>query len=294
MRNRSEETLFDRMMGTYKSRYGERNEKKYEEGQENIQEIRYKLENVNKRKQYEDLFDSKKYLPTLKASKEELHFFIEVLRNHLEKSNAQNIYVEMMNFLCSNFASYIGTFATVWNECKVLLCEKILLIEFFKQLKINMEILNHFFNSGYDSVETFLTITHVNLVEIQMINKVIWLPGHAFRLKQIFSKIKEYMDLFFQKNADYIEKLRKVIIKHRKKTKITDRLILTEEKNNTRNNLPHIYNTTFNPVTTPTHILVNPKSIFNPLRFEKQPYIDTYTYNQKNTNVPLCHLFPFS
>lgn len=302
MKSHLKQNFFDRIMDTYKSRYGERNEKKYEERQENIQEHiqkhiqeniqkkRHTLQCINKRKQYEDSFDSKKYLPTLKASKEELHFFMEMLRNHLEKSNTQNIYMELMNFLCSNFASYIGTFAVVWNECKVLLCEKILLIEFFKQLKINMEILNHFFNCGYDSVETFLTITQVNLVEIQMNNKVIWLPGHAFRLKQIFSKIKEYMDLFFQKNADYIQKLRKVILKHRKKTKITERLILTEEKNNINKNLPQTYNTLFNPVT-PTHIVVNPKYISNPLPFEKQPYIDTYTYNQKNTNIPLCHLF---
>lgn len=211
------------------------------------------IKNIRKRKNYEDSFNSKIYVRSLKANKKELDYFFEILFNHLIAKKTENVYVEMINYLCTNFASYIGIFAKMWNECKVLLCERIILMEFFKQLKINVEILNHFFNCGYDSMETLLTITPLDLVAIQKHNNVTWLPGHAYRLRMVFSKIKDYVDLFFEKNADYIKKIRTVVLKHRKKTKLTDSLVLTE---NDKKTVYFPYTTT----ATATYLPADPKT----------------------------------
>ncbi|ANQ11188.1 Uncharacterized protein PCOAH_00051950 [Plasmodium coatneyi] len=185
----------------------------------------------DEREKYNELFEAKMYLPPLRASKRELNFFFKILSNAMEKNNKSNIYISLMNILCKNFPSYIGLFAHLWFQCKVLLAEKLILIEFFRQLKINSEIINHFFNYGYDSFETILSITPQDLKNIQEFNKVTWLPGHTFRLKMIFSQIEKYFKLFIQQNDDYVQKIKKFILNKRKKTELTLQLSLERQQN---------------------------------------------------------------
>ncbi|GAB69293.1 hypothetical protein PCYB_147210 [Plasmodium cynomolgi strain B] len=185
----------------------------------------------DEREKYNEFFEAKMYLPPLRASKRELNFFFKILSNAMEKNNKSNIYISLMNILCKNFPSYIGLFAHMWLQCKVLLAEKLILIEFFRQLKINSEIINHFFNYGYDSFETILSITPQELTNIQEFNKVTWLPGHTFRLKMIFSQIEKYFNLFIQQNDDYVQKIKKFILSKRKKTELTMQLSLERQQN---------------------------------------------------------------
>ncbi|SOV79549.1 conserved Plasmodium protein, unknown function [Plasmodium sp. gorilla clade G3] len=204
---------------------------------DNLEYIKNKkeLNNINKKKEkydceilsfkkteqnyYNNFFNSKKYIPTLKANKNELKYFFHIIKNMMKKNihNNDNIYILLMNFLCKNFPSYIGLFAHLWFECKILLAEKLIIVEFFRQLKINSEIIYHFFNCGYDSFETLLSITPHDLINIQNFNNVTWIPGHSFRLKMIFSNIKDYFKIFIQQNDDYIKKIKNYIIQKRKK-----------------------------------------------------------------------------
>lgn len=270
-------------------------DKTNEEKNEKKDEKRNKIKCINIKRKYEDLFNSKQYIPHLKASKEDLECFFKLVLNHLETQQTENIYIEIMNFLCANFTPYIGIFGVLWNECKVLLCEKLILIEFFKQLKINIEILNHFFNCGYDSVETFLTITPMNLIEIQKTNNVFWLPGHAFRLKMIFSKIKDYMDIFFEKNADYIKNMKKVILKHRRKIKLTDRLVLRKDYNDIHHS-PFQFTTIQNPIQNPNTRMnitdINLKPVIYPKKFIKPPHPGIY--NLKYSPSPVFKSFHYN
>ncbi|SOV24011.1 conserved Plasmodium protein, unknown function [Plasmodium sp. DRC-Itaito] len=204
----------------------------------------------NEQNYYNHFFNSKKYIPTLKANKNELKYFFHIIKNMMKKNihNNDNIYILLMNFLCKNFPSYIGLFAHLWFECKILLAEKLIIVEFFRQLKINSEIIYHFFNSGYDSFETLLSITPHDLIKIQNFNNVIWIPGHSFRLKMIFSNIKNYFKIFIQQNDDYIQKIKNYIIQKRnKKTKHikNSKYIQHYNKNNKKDinhlNLPPIH-----------------------------------------------------
>lgn len=185
----------------------------------------------DEREKYNEFFEAKMYLPPLRASKRELKFFFKILSKEMRKYNKSNIYITLMNILCRNFPSYIGLFAHLWFQCKVLLAEKLILIEFFRQLKINSEIIDHFFNYGYDSFETILSMTPHELTKIQEFNKVTWLPGHTFRLKMIFSQIEKYFNLFIQQNDDYVQKIKKFILRKRKKTEMTVQLSLERQQN---------------------------------------------------------------
>ncbi|EDL44274.1 hypothetical protein PVIIG_01529 [Plasmodium vivax India VII] len=185
----------------------------------------------DEREKYNEFFEAKMYLPPLRASKRELNFFFKILSNAMEKNNKSNIYISLMDILCKNFPSYIGLFAHLWFQCKVLLAEKLILIEFFRQLKINSEIINHFFNYGYDSFETILSITPQDLANVQEFNKVTWLPGHTFRLKMIFSQIEKYFNLFIQQNDDYVQKIKKFILSKRRRTELTLQLSLERQQN---------------------------------------------------------------
>lgn len=179
--------------------------------------------------EYNKLFDAKIYIPTLKANKEEIEFLSTLIINELEKKESQNIYADIINLLCTRFESYVGLFAKLWNQCKALLIERLILIELFKQLKIPLEIVTHFLNYGCESVETLFHISIPELEKIQKWNNVVWLPGHTFRLKIVFSRIHDYVQLFLKKNEDYIRKLKNVQLKNMKKTKLTHRLILPKE-----------------------------------------------------------------
>ncbi|KJP87607.1 hypothetical protein AK88_02775 [Plasmodium fragile] len=211
-------------------------QKKNEDGEKKIGHLEHSEEQVvvpprDEREKYNEFFEAKIYLPPLRASKRELNFFFKILSNAIEKNNTSNIYISLMNILCKNFPSYIGLFAHLWFQCKVLLAEKLILIEFFRQLKINSEIINHFFNYGCDAFETILSITPQELTNIQEFNKVTWLPGHTFRLKMIFSQVDKYFNLFMQQNDDYVQKIKKFILSKRKKTELTVQLSLDQQQN---------------------------------------------------------------
>ncbi|SPJ11663.1 conserved Plasmodium protein, unknown function [Plasmodium sp. DRC-Itaito] len=195
----------------------------------------------NEQNHYNNFFNSKKYIPTLKANKKELKYFFDIIKNMIKKNmnNNDNIYILVMNFLCKNFPSYIGLFAHLWFECKILLAEKLIIVEFFRQIKISSEIIYHFFNCGYDSFETLLSITPHDLINIQNFNNVTWIPGHSFRLKMIFSNIKDYFKIFIQQNDDYIKKIKNYIIqKRKKKTKLINKSKFIHHDN--KNNKNHI------------------------------------------------------
>ncbi|CRG97103.1 conserved Plasmodium protein, unknown function [Plasmodium gallinaceum] len=251
----------------------------------NLKDIKIDCDNFkNEKDNYNNFFDSKIYLPELRASKEELKYFFKIICIMLEKNKKENIYVNLMNFLCKNFSIYIGLFANLWFQCKILLAEKLILIEFFKQLKINSEIINHFFNYGYDSFETILSITPQDLIKIQKFNNVTWIPGHAFRIKIIFSKINDYFKCFYEKNEDYIKEMKKFILHNRRKTKLTNQLILTQEKKNKRDK------TDISPCTPTKKNVIKNYEPYISLKLKNENSIHN---NQLYRNIPLLKYYQY-
>ncbi|CRH02893.1 conserved Plasmodium protein, unknown function [Plasmodium relictum] len=233
---------------------------------DNIKVIRIDCENLeNAKDDYNSFFDSKIYLPELRANKEELKYFFKIILNTIGENKKENIYFNLMSFLCKNFSSYIGLFANLWFQCKILLAEKLILIEFFKQLKINSEIINHFFNYGYDSFETILSITGQDLIKIQKFNNVTWIPGHAFRIKIVFSRINDYFKCFFEKNEDYVKQIKKFILHNRRKTKLTSQLILPQEEKNKKEKID-----TSSCVLTKKNVIVKNYEPYNSLNLKRK------------------------
>ncbi|GAW83840.1 hypothetical protein, conserved [Plasmodium gonderi] len=254
--------------------------------------INEQIEDMHEEKEtYNEFFESKLYIPSLRANKRELDFFFKILKKAMEKNSKYNIYINLMNILCKNFPSYIGLFAKLWFQCKVLLAEKLILIEFFRQLKINSEIINHFFNYGYDSFETILSITPEDLIKIQKFNNVTWVPGHAFKLKIIFSQIEEYFKLFIRQNDDYVRKIKKIILNKRKKTELTVQLSLEQQKNSVeeRENIYYTFSPqtlkNFNTIVYQPHMSLNMRGknlLYNPLPDKSLYYNKTYVKNYQH------------
>ncbi|SBS88960.1 hypothetical protein POVCU2_0051470 [Plasmodium ovale curtisi] len=280
---------YKRFIGIEKKLHHLEPEKRGESGCE--EEERRDNNGTGRKETYEHFFTSKMYLPGLKANKDELHFFFKIVRSKLERSNNDNVYISLMNLLCRNFPSYIGLFAHLWFQCKVLLAEKLILIEFFRQLKINSEIINHFFNYGYDSFETLLCITPHDLIKVQNFNNVTWVPGHIFRIKMIFSKIHDYVKSFIEKNEDYIKKMKIFILEKRKKTELTSYLSpitqkYSKKKKKNYTSLNSIELDNFNTIMNQPNTSLN-------IKHKNRIYNDDSLIDTNNTFITNNHCFPY-
>ncbi|KJP88871.1 hypothetical protein AK88_01561 [Plasmodium fragile] len=137
-----------------------------------------------------------------------VHQLLARIAQEIDERKPSNVIHFIVDFLCKHYPEHLHGFEAIWNGDPDLEQERILVVEFFKQQKLPVEISVHFVNAGFDTVETLCTLSTNALDDIEKFNNTRWLPGHKVRLQQTFNDITNRVRIFKEQRDNLIKTLK--------------------------------------------------------------------------------------
>ncbi|SBT74099.1 stripes inner membrane complex protein, putative [Plasmodium ovale] len=134
------------------------------------------------------------------------------IAQEIDERKPSNVIHFIVDFLCKHYPEHLHGFEAVWNGDPDLEQERILVVEFFKNQKLPVEISVHFINAGFDTVDTLCTLSTNSLDDVEKFNSTRWLPGHKVRLQQTFNDITNRVRSFKEERDVLIKSLNKRFI----------------------------------------------------------------------------------
>ncbi|GAW81452.1 stripes inner membrane complex protein [Plasmodium gonderi] len=137
-----------------------------------------------------------------------VHQLLARIAQEIDERKPSNVIHFIVDFLCKHYPQHLHGFEAIWNGDPDLEQERILVVEFFKQQKIPVEISVHFVNAGFDTIETLCTLSTNALDDVEKFNNTRWLPGHKVRLQQTFNDITNRVRIFKEQRDALIKSLK--------------------------------------------------------------------------------------
>uniref|UniRef100_A0A0G4I0E5 SAM domain-containing protein n=1 Tax=Chromera velia CCMP2878 TaxID=1169474 RepID=A0A0G4I0E5_9ALVE len=104
----------------------------------------------------------------------------------------------IVDFLCKHYPEHLHGFAEVWNIEPMLQAERDLLVQFLRHHKISSDIAQNFIDTGYDTLESLMTLNNDDLQTVKNMSGASWAPGHVVRLQQLIADMPSRIQTFRQ------------------------------------------------------------------------------------------------
>eukprot|EP00919_Chromeraceae_sp_WS-2016_P010381 GHVR01024295.1.p1 GENE.GHVR01024295.1~~GHVR01024295.1.p1 ORF type:complete len:169 (-),score=22.58 GHVR01024295.1:93-599(-) len=104
----------------------------------------------------------------------------------------------IVDFLSKHYPEHLHGFAEVWEIDAMLKQEEEIMVEFLKHHKVSSNIAQNFIDTGYDTLESLLTLTPEDLQTIKTLSGATWAPGHLVRLQQLIADLPSRIKIFRQ------------------------------------------------------------------------------------------------